>query len=305
MQVSGPYSPSSGTPINLTDPAKYTEPDVAAQIQNASGYLLTVTVGGYQTVVPPRTVSTVSLNASPYLTLTPAPMSGADLSGTISVIWLLAHERSPVADGPIATSPTTSGTVGITSTSVANTVTPTTAGNCQISLAAPAAPSQDVKISVRNSNGIGAVYDLTATGVQSGHVYAISPANISANTTITAVIPVTPAYGDTEIAVTSNGGTNVTYGASSSPEVTTSQVPPSTTTITILYQIMTAQAGLSAGALNPLGTLVAGSTFLLSISPGIYSAVVPISNPEDQLALEIFGSGLSTDWKVLSVSYSS
>ncbi len=304
MQVSGPYSPSSGTPIDLTDPAKYTEPDVAAQIQNASGYLLTVTVGGYQTVVPPRTVSTVSLNASPYLSLNPAPMSGADLSGTISVIWLLANERSPAADGPISTTPTTSGTVGITSTSVANTVTPTTAGNCQIVLAAPlAAPSQDVRISVTSTNSI-EDFTLTATGVQSSHVYAISPNLIGAGT-ITAVIPVTPAYGDTQIAVTSNGGTYITYGASSSPYVSTSQVPPSTTSITILYQIMTAQAGLSAGALNPLGSLVSGSTFLLSSSPGIYTQVVPITSPEDQLALEIFGAGLNVDWKVLSVSSSS
>jgi hypothetical protein len=108
-------------------------------------------------------------------------------------------------------------------------------------------------------------------------------------------------YGDTQLSVTFEAGVSAPT-SSWSPYVETSQLTPTASSLTIIYQILTSQAGFSGAVIDQLGAIVTGSTFDLGQAPGAYSLVLPITSITDQLPLQIWGARLGTDWKVLAAS---
>ena len=98
MQITGPYTPTAGTPIQVNDPAQFTAANVACQIQNESDFPLIAVIGGGLNSVAPFTAETITTGKAPLLVMT--PQSGGT-TGEITLVWLLEGEASPVPDGPL------------------------------------------------------------------------------------------------------------------------------------------------------------------------------------------------------------
>ena len=296
MITTGPYSLAAGTSLTVYDPAKYTTANSSVQVQNDSGFSLVVSVGGLSLPVPPRTIVTVPTATSPQVIITPSSVAGSSSSGALTLLWMLAGERSPVADGPITISTTLSATVSFSTSSVTNTVgvgSPATT----ITFARDAL-SQQVACSLV-SGGTSGSEPYTITGNVSGTVYAsgtITGPNVTLNFSLAV------ANGDTGL-VAAIPGVFAGFGSTStSPCYLTTQVTPTTSSISVIYQILTSQAGFSGCLVDQLGAVVAGSSFDLGQAPGAYTVTIPITSVTDQLAQQVFGAGLGTDWKVLAVS---
>ena len=293
MITTGPYSLAAGTALTVYDPAKYIAASASVQVQNDSGFALVVSIGGLSLPVPPRTIVTLATGTSPQLIVTPSTVSGSSSSGALTLLWMLAGERSPVADGPITVSTTLSSIVNFSNQSVTNTVSQTL-----ITLAAPAPLSQQVSLSIDFTSGAGQPFSVV--GGTSGHVFYSG--TIPAPSTLQLSVAFTSAYGDTTLALDIGTSEGSFVSPSSSPYVATSQVTPTTSSITVIYQILTSQAGFSGSIVDQLGAIVPGSTFDLGQAPGAYSVTVAITSVTDQLALQVWGAGVGTDWKVLAVS---
>ena len=97
-QTTGPYTPVSGTPITVNDPSTGV-PSNKVQIQNASGFSLSVQVGGLPYSVQPQTATTIlTNNEGASITITPSS-TVANQTGSITLVWLLAGQDSPIPDG--------------------------------------------------------------------------------------------------------------------------------------------------------------------------------------------------------------
>jgi len=97
-QTTGPYTPVAGTPITVSDPSTGV-PSNKVQIQNASGFSLSVQVGGLPYSVQPQTATTIlTNNEGASITVTPSS-TVANQTGTITLVWLLAGQDSPIPDG--------------------------------------------------------------------------------------------------------------------------------------------------------------------------------------------------------------
>ena len=292
MITTGPYQLAAGTQLTVYDPAKYTTANSSVQVQNDSGFSLVVSVGGLSLPVPPRTIVTMPTGTAPQLVVTPSAVSGSSTSGALTLLWMLAGETSPVSDGPITISTTQSATVSFSSSSVTNTV-----GGMSITLEAPAT-SQQVSCSLVSGPTSGSE-PYTITGNISGHVYA-SGSITGPNNTLNFSLAV--GYGDTGLVATVPADF-ATFGATSSSTCyLTSQVTPTTSSISVIYQILTSQGGFSGCLVDQLNAVVPGSSFDLGQAPGAYTVTVAIATVTDQLAQQIFGAELGTDWKVLAVS---
>lgn len=292
MITTGPYQLAAGTQLTVYDPAKYTTANSSVQVQNDSGFSLVVSVGGLSLPVPPRTIVTMPTGTAPQLVVTPSAVSGSSTSGALTLLWMLAGETSPVSDGPITISTTQSATVSFSSSSVTNTVA---VGGMSITLEAPAT-SQQVSLTVNFASGSGQPYSIT--GNVSGHVYYSG--TIPAGGTLPLSLAV--GYGDTGLVMNAGVGEATFTGSSSSTCYLTSQVTPTTSSISVIYQILTSQAGFSGCLVDQLNAVVPGSSFDLGQAPGAYTVTVAIATVTDQLAQQIFGAELGTDWKVLAVS---
>lgn len=292
MITTGPYSLSAGTPLTVYDPAKYIAASASVQAQNDSGLSLILSVGGLSLPVPPRTIVTVPTGTAPQLIITPSAVSGSSTGGSLTLVWLLPGETSPVADGPITISTTISSTVAVSSQTLANTVN----SALQLTLATLTPPSQQVSTAITTGSA-GATF--TIIGNLSSHVYYSG--SLGASVTETVSFPFTPSYGDTSLELSVSAGI-ASFSSSSSAYVETSQLTPTASSLTIIYQILTSQAGFSGAVIDQLGAIVTGSTFDLGQAPGAYSLVLSITSITDQLPLQIWGAGLGTDWKVLAAS---
>lgn len=290
MITTGPYQLAAGTQLTVYDPAKYTTANSSVQVQNDSGFSLVVSVGGLSLPVPPRTIVTMPTGTAPQLVVTPSAVSGSSTSGALTLLWMLAGETSPVSDGPITISTTQSATVSFSSSSVTNT-----AGGMSITLEAPAT-SQQVSLTVNFASGSGQPYSIT--GNVSGHVYYSG--TIPASGTLPLSLAV--GYGDTGLVMNAGVGDATFTGSSSSTCYLTSQVTPTTSSISVIYQILTSQAGFSGCLVDQLNAVVPGSSFDLGQAPGAYTVTIAITSVTDQLALQVWGAGVGTDWKVLAVS---
>jgi hypothetical protein len=95
----GPYTPTAGVSFSVSDPNVWGNPSTLVQIQNASGFTLSVASNGAPYTIQPQTATTIPTvgNGSP-ITITPS--SGvANQVGTITTVWLLPDQTPPIPDG--------------------------------------------------------------------------------------------------------------------------------------------------------------------------------------------------------------
>jgi hypothetical protein len=97
---SGPFVLTSGQIFTTTDPTAYQPGAVAVQIQNSSGFLITVQIGGANYLIQPFAASTVPTNNSYQINVTPGQPQ-ASFGALISFAWLQPGEDPPMADGPL------------------------------------------------------------------------------------------------------------------------------------------------------------------------------------------------------------
>ena len=197
-QTTGPYTPVSGTPITVSDPSTGV-PSNKVQIQNASGFSLSVQVGGLPYSVQPQTATTIlTNNEGASITITPSS-TVANQTGSITLVWLLAGQDSPIPDGFMGQSIANQRIGG--TYSIGTTVTTT------ISLLAT---DQSITLFFSMSSSPVEISSYSITGTSSGILYASGSIYGAIGTTQYTVGPIT-VYGaiDPSVNVTV---TNI-YGA--------------------------------------------------------------------------------------------
>ena len=104
--TSGPYNLAASSSLELSDPnARGGQVSDRVQIQNQSGFTLTVFSAGAPYTIPAlqsSTIPTVSGGQS-IIVATSATSSEAigSVGGSVSAIWLLPGQNSPIVDGPL------------------------------------------------------------------------------------------------------------------------------------------------------------------------------------------------------------
>lgn len=197
-QTTGPYTPVAGVPITVSDPSTGV-PSNKVQIQNASGFSLSVQVGGLPYSVQPQTATTIlTNNEGASITVTPSS-TVANQTGTITLVWLLAGQASPIPDGFMGQS--------IANQRIGGTYTIPSTSSITVPLLAT---DQSVTLFFSMASNPVEVNPYSITGSSSGIVYASGIIAGASGTTQATVGPVT-VYGaiDPSIVI---GVTN-SYGA--------------------------------------------------------------------------------------------
>jgi len=100
----GPYTPTAGVSFSVSDPNVWGNPSTFVQIQNASGFTLSVATSGAPYSIQPQTATTIpTLGDGSVITITPS--SGiSNQVGTITTVWLLNEQNPPIPDGYLTAS---------------------------------------------------------------------------------------------------------------------------------------------------------------------------------------------------------
>jgi hypothetical protein len=134
VNAQGPYSLSPGQVLVLMDPTSNSG-SVGVQLQNFSGFTLTVAPeSGLSTVAPNNAVTFPSFGGAP-ITVTVAGSSSGQAQ--MFAVWLLRGEQSPQPDGPIPTSNVNTEASSVASSS--GVLTRAADGTTQTLVAAPPA----------------------------------------------------------------------------------------------------------------------------------------------------------------------
>lgn len=186
MQASPPISLTPQVPVSVPDPAKFTAANVAVQLQNYSGMALTGTLGGQVLAVPPFTAVTVHFFGNGVVNVTPSSTISTS-TGTLTLLWLLAGERSPVPDGPLSAFAVAS-----------KSLTVVGGGTYQLTISDVGPSDIGLTIYTRVLQGTGTA-NFTVVGVQSGQTYLSSTVATGVNVSIN--VPINGAA-DTSYTVT-------------------------------------------------------------------------------------------------------
>ena len=138
----GPYTLTAGQTLTVPNPtAGGGNPAAAVQLQNASGFVLSVIASGNQYTIQPFTAQTIPLvqDGSP-ITLQPIGQAVGIVSASLYVVWLLGQgnqpEAPPMADGPLtsaavfaATSLNANSAVSVNSVTAASNLLPALTGS--------------------------------------------------------------------------------------------------------------------------------------------------------------------------------
>jgi hypothetical protein len=125
MITQGPFDLTIGDVLPLSDPgASSNNPAVSVQIQNASPFIVEVNSGGTVLTIQSFTAQTVATSGGGQQ-MSVAPMASGGSAQTLAllsltVVWLLAGEQSPMADGALtaAAIATSIGEAGLAGASV-------------------------------------------------------------------------------------------------------------------------------------------------------------------------------------------
>lgn len=107
MITQGPFSLALNQSLPLHDPgATSNNPSTAVQIQNASPFVIEVNMAGVNLTIQSFTAETLNITGTGGQTGTVTPVAASDQTtrtapGTLTVVWLLAGESAPIADGPL------------------------------------------------------------------------------------------------------------------------------------------------------------------------------------------------------------
>lgn len=114
MITTGPYTPSSGVNFTVQDPANHTASSTRVQVQNYSGFSLSVSCNGFNVTIPAYFAATLSTGGQGQgVTITPSATL-TNQTGTISLVWLLSSDSPPVPDGSLAVTPANARLVPVT-----------------------------------------------------------------------------------------------------------------------------------------------------------------------------------------------
>ena len=133
--TTGPYSLALNTSVTVTHPRTGGVLSTSVQIQNASGYALSVlsgtdlyTITAYQSTTIPVPVSGQGVVMTPTLSTTPT------VSPTAVMIWLLSGQDPPQPDGPLTADAIAATFAGIVGTSQLQIVAATGSGSAGVPL---------------------------------------------------------------------------------------------------------------------------------------------------------------------------
>lgn len=105
MITTGPFTLTLDVDLSLPDPGLGSNnPSVAVQFQNASPFVVNVNSGGTVYTVQSFTAQTITAAGSQPLSVEPISSNLASVTTSASsliVVWLLAGESPPMADGPL------------------------------------------------------------------------------------------------------------------------------------------------------------------------------------------------------------
>ena len=99
--TTGPFQLSSTVPLVVGDPNVFTGPaSSSVQVQNSSGYLISVNTGGSSYTIQPFACSTIPTQNRTGATITTiAPLS--NFGNSITLIWMIPGQNPPMADGAL------------------------------------------------------------------------------------------------------------------------------------------------------------------------------------------------------------
>ena len=104
--TSGPYNLAAGGLLTLDDPnAKGGQVSDRVQIQNQSGFTLTVYSSGAPYTIPALQSSTIPTAAGgqsiTVISSAASSTAAGSVGGSVSAVWLLPEQSSPIPDGPL------------------------------------------------------------------------------------------------------------------------------------------------------------------------------------------------------------
>lgn len=117
MITQGPFTLTLSQVLPLTDPgANSNHPATAVQLQNASPFIVQTNAGGIVHTIQSFTAQTVpygQIGGQP-LTVFPIETNTSDVTApnSLTVVWLLAGESSPMVDGSLTAAAITAGLQG-------------------------------------------------------------------------------------------------------------------------------------------------------------------------------------------------
>ena len=99
--TTGPFQLSSTVPLVVGDPNVFTGPaSSSVQVQNSSGYLISVNTGGSSYTIQPFACSTIPTQNRTGATITTiAPLS--NFGNSITLIWMIPGQNPPMDDGAL------------------------------------------------------------------------------------------------------------------------------------------------------------------------------------------------------------
>ena len=100
--TAGPYAISSGFLSTYNDPnARGGQVSDRIQIQNASNYLIQVSTSGPTYTIQPQQATTIPTIPGGQSITVSVPTQNAQTAGTVTIIWQLPGQSSPITDGPL------------------------------------------------------------------------------------------------------------------------------------------------------------------------------------------------------------
>ena len=180
MITSGPFTVSAGVILTVPNPlAQGGNPPKQAQLQNGSGYTLTVMADGVPVTIAAWTAQTVTLDGSGSpLTITAGTLGQGGATNELTVIWLLAGETAPMTDGPLTAAAVAAEVAGAVTTLPPAAVqlggspyTFVTAGAFSIPFTWPAGQTSFQAMALFYQGGSSDAVGVTVTGATTGAVY--------------------------------------------------------------------------------------------------------------------------------------
>jgi len=273
--TAGPFSVSAGTTGTYNDPnAQGGQTSDRVQVQNQSGFTLTVFSSGAPYTIPALQASTIpAVPGGQSIEVETGAIGTSSAGGSFSLIWLLPGQDSPIPDGPL-TLPSVNGSIVLDSESWAGLP------GFSRPVSIPASiQTISLTLIVGDIGGSTGAWTLTVVGAMSGQIYLSKSG--TGPTTVTYVFSVLSQI-DSVVTVTFSG----TYSgaiAGGSWTLTGLYSPAATDSVTYGGLISLTFTGLANGSTASLlaapGTGIAYRLHSWSLNQALTAGVVSLRGP--------------------------